>query len=533
MNMSRKLMLGVAFLSTVVVSCRIWSMDPRPTYELAAESKPSVDASALERSIEARFAGRKEFDVLKYGARADAKSDESCAAPARSTALVCTTPTFKSSDVGKVISIKGAGAGKRQLITTIAGYLDPEHIVLRDESAENVSATGIIWGTDNLAAFQLALDAAAGQRLVIPAGAFLVKVSTQAQLEIPSDTVISQKKDGTLYMVGVSGTPSGDAWMRLFHLPENTHDVLFDGLHCRGENFPYAVVPMNQSECIGGVGFHSDALRDITVMRSTFENLYGFSVHDAGTGMRVNAIANYFTHTSKGLNINAEYSIQVSNTFDADCGLDGSGSSSTYSNNLFHDCTGQYTMSLGGRTTLPAGTSSVAESNVIDGLGISALGGISVANGFNDGEISRNRITGLRGLQIGINLSHSDYPAGTDGNRITDNEIGGVANTRGIIVGGGVHGSRLERNRTAGTMYGAIISGSHTRSRDNVWNGSFSALSIVSHGNEARDVDVEGDVLIDGSYEIIGQATVTKESYVLRGQDGQKIPLRAKNEALR
>jgi len=531
--MNRLLVVAVVFLSTMVVSRCVWSIDSSPAPQLATESRPTADASAVERLIEARFAGRKHFNVMKYGAKRDAKSDDSCTVAARSTTLGCTNQDFKAADVGKVISIKGAAADQRQLITVIAGYIDPEHVALRDESAENVSRTGIIWGTDNLTAFQSALNAAAGQRLVFPLGAFLVKVSTKAQLEVPSDTVIFQEKGGALYMVGVSGTPSGDAGVRLFHLPENTHDVLFDGLYCKGENSPYTVIPMNQSECIGGIGFHPESLRDITVMHSSFENLYGFSVHDAGTGMRIDAIANYFSHTSKGLNINADYSVQLNNTFDADGGLEGSGGSSAYNNNRFRICTGQYAMSLGGRTNLPDGAYSVAQGNVIEGLGASALGAISVANGFTHGIVSKNRIADLRGSQIGINLSHSDYPAGTDGNLIADNEIEGGASARGIIVGGGVHGTRLERNQTAGTMYGAIISGSQTKSRDNVWSGGFKDLSIISHGNEAREVEVRGDILVNGSYEIIGQATVTPDCYFLRSWHGEEVPLRAKSVSLR
>lgn len=532
--MNTRRLLVLITLSLVTMAGR--GMAPSNAYARQApapESGFTADASALERSLEARFVGRKNIDVRKYGAKADAQSDENCTMSARSTALICEKRNFGAADVGKVISIKGAAAGQRQLITVIAGYVDPERVTLRDESLGDVSHTGIIWGTDNLIAFQTALNAAAGQSLIIPPGGFLIKVSAKVQLEVPSDTLIAQQKGGTLYMVGVSGAPRGDASIRLFHLPENTHDVLIDGLHCSGEDFPYSLVPMNQSECIGGVGVQPEALRDITVMRSTFENLYGFSVHDAGTGLRFHAIGNYFSHTSKGININADYSNQVENVFEADGGLEASGSNSNYSDNRFHNCTGQYTMSLGGRTTLPAGSGSVAEGNVIDGLSTGPLGAISVANGFNDGIVSGNRISGLRGLQIGINLSHSNYPAGTDGNLIANNEIEGIAESRGIIVGGGVHSSRLERNRTAGTMYGAIISGSQTRSHDNLWSGSFRDLAIVSHGNEARDVEVKGDVLINGSYEIIGQATVTKESYVVRSPGGQEIPLRTRNEALR
>jgi len=492
----------------MVVSRCVWSIDSSPAPQLATESRPTADASAVERLIEARFAGRKHFNVMKYGAKRDAKSDDSCTVAARSTTLGCTNQDFKAADVGKVISIKGAAADQRQLITVIAGYIDPEHVALRDESAENVSRTGIIWGTDNLTAFQSALNAAAGQRLVFPLGAFLVKVSTKAQLEVPSDTVIFQEKGGALYMVGVSGTPSGDAGVRLFHLPENTHDVLFDGLYCKGENSPYTVIPMNQSECIGGIGFHPESLRDITVMHSSFENLYGFSVHDAGTGMRIDAIANYFSHTSKGLNINADYSVQMYNHFEEDGGMESGGAHSVYDRNIFRRCSGQYTLSLGGRTGSPAGTGTVARGNDIENPAPRALGAIAASNGFSEGEISGNTITGLSGAQIGIVMIDNGYPASADNNVIARNTIIGAGSSKGVYVAN-VKGTKLIGNKVEVGLVALLVSGgNNTESTSNSWSGKFQDIYVKGTGN----LRVHGDWLANGVFVAAGDVTFAPDS---------------------
>jgi hypothetical protein len=490
-----------------------------------ANTEFTMDPSAFEQVITAHFAKRKHINVMKYGAKADAKTDEACSTIAGSKILTCSDRAFAISDVGKIITVKGAAFNRRQFITIISGYKDPQHIYLRDSASETTSGTGVIWGSDNLFAFQTALNAAAGLRLDIPAGNFLLLISKTVQLEVPSGTAIFQRDGSTVYMVGVSGTPREDMNVRLFHLSEGTHDVLFYGLHCSGENLPYSITSMNQSECIGGLGVQPEALRDITILHSRFDDLYGFSIHDAGTGLRFSVVTSFFSHTSKGLNVNSDYSVQVNNSFEADAGMEASGSHSIYANNMLYNCTGQYAISLGGRTNLPNAVGSIAQGNVIDGLGPESLGGISVANGFIDGKVSDNRIKGLRLRQIGINLSHSDYPTTTDNNLIVGNEIVGLASSLGIIVGRGVHGTRLEHNRTTGTMYGAAFSGSGTQSRDNFWSGTFKDLSISAHGDEGRNISVQDDFLAHGIYEIHGQATVTSGSYFRQCLSDQEVPM--------
>lgn len=501
---------------------------------LAGSQSPQLGTSCsyssdLIHQLRESFSGRKSVTPITFGAKEDATSDSSCAMTVGSPILLCAGHHFKRADTGKVVTVKGAAAEGRQLTTTIVAYSKAGEVRLQDAATTTAVETTAIWGTDNLRAFQQALAAAAGKRLAIPKGNFLVRVSATAQLEVPSNILIAGEPLSAMYVVGVSGTPRGDGGTRLFHLPEGTHDVLFDGIQCIGENQPYSVVSMNQSECIGGVGLRSDSLRDIAVLNSRFENLYGFSVHDAGTGSRFHVIANYFEHTAKGLNVNSDYSILSCNQFNEDGGLEASGSYSSYDYNSFYNCSGQYTVSLGGRTSLPDGIGSESIGNVIERPTAHALGAISVANGFARGKVTDNTIFGLSSAQIGINLSHSDYPATTDGNLIAGNEITGSNASRGIIVGGGVHDTRLDRNKTAGGMYGAIIYGSGTRTQRNIWSGTFKDLSI----SQGHQIDIQGDVLVHGVSEILRGATVTQDSSVHVGrEDSAPLPLGAKREKI-
>lgn len=90
--------------------------------------------------------------------------------------VASTTNLWVSGDAGKVILIDGVGAGgnQAQLLTTIATFVDAQHITLTDAATVPLSAvpTLIAWGTDDSAAFarfNTAGRAASGQvTLTIP-----------------------------------------------------------------------------------------------------------------------------------------------------------------------------------------------------------------------------------------------------------------------------------------------------------------------------------------------------------------------------
>lgn len=105
------------------------------------------------------------FDVTAsaYGAKGDAQVVNDGAMSTGATVLTSATASFQASDVGKAISVKGAGpTGVTTLVTTIASWQSATQVTLTAANASGGNLTGavVIWGTDDTAAIQAAVNAA-------------------------------------------------------------------------------------------------------------------------------------------------------------------------------------------------------------------------------------------------------------------------------------------------------------------------------------------------------------------------------------
>lgn len=105
------------------------------------------------------------FDVTDtaYGAVGDAKVVADGAMSSGSATLTSATAGFTADDEGKAISVKGAAVtGVTTLVTTISAYVSPTQVTLSatNSSGGAVSGAIVIWGTDDTAAIQAAVDAA-------------------------------------------------------------------------------------------------------------------------------------------------------------------------------------------------------------------------------------------------------------------------------------------------------------------------------------------------------------------------------------
>jgi hypothetical protein len=108
-------------------------------------------------------AGEWVFDVTQYGAVGDGKVVGNGAMSSGSAVLTSATAGFTASDVGKAISVKGAGAsGVTTLVTTILAVTSATSVTLAASNASGgaVSNAVVIWGTNDTAAIQSAIDAA-------------------------------------------------------------------------------------------------------------------------------------------------------------------------------------------------------------------------------------------------------------------------------------------------------------------------------------------------------------------------------------
>ena len=66
--------------------------------------------------------------------------------------------TASAGDVGKKVIFYGAGSSGANLITTIQSYTDSTHVVLANAASTAVSSGTMLWGTDDTAAIQAAID---------------------------------------------------------------------------------------------------------------------------------------------------------------------------------------------------------------------------------------------------------------------------------------------------------------------------------------------------------------------------------------
>ncbi|MER7517792.1 hypothetical protein [Streptomyces sp. NPDC126499] len=118
------------------------------------------------------------FDVTAYGAAGNGRVVADGAMTSGSATLTCTTSApFTSGDVGKSILVKGAAAtGVTSLITTITGYTSASTVILGATAATTVTGASVIFGTNDQAAIQSAVDAAE---------AYLAAGNTYAQVYFP------------------------------------------------------------------------------------------------------------------------------------------------------------------------------------------------------------------------------------------------------------------------------------------------------------------------------------------------------------
>jgi hypothetical protein len=103
------------------------------------------------------------FDVTDYGAKGDARIIADGAMGAGAAVLTSATANWPSDIAGKAISVKGAGPnGVTTLVTTVASRQSSTQITLNTANASGGAVSGaiVIWGTDDTAAIQAAVNAA-------------------------------------------------------------------------------------------------------------------------------------------------------------------------------------------------------------------------------------------------------------------------------------------------------------------------------------------------------------------------------------
>jgi hypothetical protein len=167
------------------------------------------------------------FDVTAaaYGAVGDGQVVADGVMSIGSAVLTSATANFQASDVGKSISVKGAGAtGVTTLVTTIASRQSTTQVTLTAPNASGVALSSgvIIWGTNDQNAIQAAIDAAEAylnthtyaevyfpSKAFIVAGALNTSKSGNGQLVFGPQSTAGVKKG-----LGFRGATPGTAMVR-------------------------------------------------------------------------------------------------------------------------------------------------------------------------------------------------------------------------------------------------------------------------------------------------------------------------------
>jgi hypothetical protein len=453
-------------------------------------------------------------NVKEFGAKGDARHSNNAGMTSGSPKLSCSDCNFTSADVGKTVSVKGAGASGAPLITTITSISSSTTAILKANASVTISSKRVIIGSLETTAIGNAKTAATGRTLYFPTGSYLIRATATGggALAISSNTVVIG--DGAIiYLIGSDGQDIGDTDDKAgLFVDDGKKNIVIQGLRFIGENYPFTYVENNATNCI--------AIKNawnVTVRDCQFEDLFGFAIHNWGTalpGGRINAQHNLLIDCANGLNVNSDYSDQSYNVFYNSEGIEASGGHSNYSHNLIIDgLTGG--ISLGGRTaTNDFGPGSTCSHNIITGMTKGGGIGISLNDGFINGGVSHNIIYKTAGP--GIQVVGGGFNA-VSGNRIQNNTIisagaTGNPNPYGILIGSDADSTLIENNdvRDGGysgfqTTYGLVLTGSTDAVivRGNRFGGHNNAV-IIGDSTNSR---FSGNTYTEGTIEITTSPT--------------------------
>jgi hypothetical protein len=169
----------------------------------------------------------------QFGAKGDGRSVIDGAMTTGSPILTSGTARFKSADVGKIIHVTGAGAVGAVLTTTILAYVNATTITLAANASTTVSTKMVIYGTDDTAAIQAAIDTAftTGPKTVfLPRGIFLlssVPTGGYYLLKIKSGVSVVGTGPGSMLLVGSGLRNTSTGIAVLYNHTEQLSDIVF------------------------------------------------------------------------------------------------------------------------------------------------------------------------------------------------------------------------------------------------------------------------------------------------------------------
>jgi hypothetical protein len=440
------------------------------------------------------FGQNQPISVLNYGARSDARIVTDGAMSSGSSVLSSASTPWSSCPKGKTVSVQyagGIGGSNQPLVTTVLSCTDTGHIVLAANATQNVSAAGVIWGTDNYSAFNSWVETLPGNRGIIPcptAGrAYLINLQGEkVTLNLASNEYISMNQSCAIDLVGAHiGTEGG-----LFNIPAGSTNIVLDSLHVVGEW-------QNQSSLTGirqgygdGTVIYSEnkgGSSNIQVLKPLFSNLLGMGVKEfnANDTNVVVKDGRFLNSADTALNVNSASSTldnnlcQNTSAGGGGC-IEAGGAQSHYTNNKSYYATYNYAMQFGGITSgSPYVGSEVVGNRVY--FPLSSQGCFSIADGFTHGIISHN-------------FCHGSFAGGRFG--FVSVQSGSIA------VGNNLYDSNIAESTSHGTgFYFAASNGNLLKNNSSIGFDSgliaYHSTGILGSANTWNSNGIGRDITVD------------------------------------
>lgn len=159
------------------------------------------------------------FNVFAYGAKADGKTDPLCSITNGSGALTTTSTVgpWAAGDVGKLISVPGAGPAGAVLLTTIASFTNSKAIGLTALASTTSGPVTCAWATKDdgacIAAAVVAATAAGGGKVLCPTGPGGYLMRTQLNQGQWGDNVTVEFGHGATVIIDTLATGTGTGWL--------------------------------------------------------------------------------------------------------------------------------------------------------------------------------------------------------------------------------------------------------------------------------------------------------------------------------
>lgn len=182
------------------------------------------------------------FDVTLYGAKGDGKVAVDGAMTNGQAVLTSASGQFTAKDVGKPIEVSHAGAtGVTTLVTTIQSFQSATQVTLAATASATVTASLVMWATDDTIAIQKAINAAGtgialtgGATVYLPistglfygvAGPLVTTASGNGQLTLPIYPTTGNK--GVLRFLGEGNGGAVRHWRQLTPVLQGSTIVSF------------------------------------------------------------------------------------------------------------------------------------------------------------------------------------------------------------------------------------------------------------------------------------------------------------------